>query len=359
MKLVELQITNLRNILSARLAFHPHLNIISGVNGSGKTSFLEALYLLGCGHSFRTRDVSALVSHKQSVMTVYAKADDFQKISIQKSLNKPTVAMLNGLSCTARSELATFLPCQIFYQDIFQLIDAGPAPRRELMDWGLFHVEHSYHSLWNDYRRVLKQRNSLIRNKVPIQQVLPWNIKLAELAYKLDAFREQYFNRLSLEFDLIINQLGNVSCSLQYYKGWDKKNEGKLLEDVLYSTWQSDCLRQYTHYGAHHADLLVVSKDCKVKHFLSRGQQKVVLFALKFAQAKLLNKSCVFLIDDLSSELDEGHISRIIQYCASIDGQFFITARQSDHDVINLLSGTHTHYLVENGSFAQQSECLA
>ena len=247
MKLSELQITNLRNITSARLIFHPNINVISGVNGSGKSSFLEALYLLGCGHSFRTRDVSALISHKKDALTVYAKADDGQRISIQKSLDIPTVALLNGLPCTARSELASFLPSHVFYQDIFQLIDAGPTVRRELLDWGLFHVEQSYHSLWNNYRRVLKQRNSLLKQKSSIQQVLPWNSKLAELANKLDVYRAQYFQRLVVEFDKIIRQLTNVHCTLQYYKGWDKKNEAKSLEDILFSHWQSDCVRQYTH----------------------------------------------------------------------------------------------------------------
>lgn len=355
MKLLELHITNLRNILSARLTFDSRMNVITGVNGSGKTSFLEAVYLLGCGHSFRTRDISALVTHKQDVMTVYAKTDDLQRISIQKKQSHPTIAMLNGLPCTARSELAAFLPCQVFYQDIFQFIDAGPSVRRELLDWGLFHVEQSYHSLWNDYRRVLKQRNSLLKQKVSMQHVLPWNSMLAELSYKLDGFRQRYFERLVVEFNVILNQLTDVSCCLLYYKGWDKKNEGKLLEDILYTTWQSDSQRQYTHYGAHHADLLVASKDYKVKHYLSRGQQKIVLFALKFAQAKLLYKSCLFLIDDLSSELDEGHVARIIQYCASIEDQVFITARQNESHLLGLLPDNHTHYLLQNGVFTLHS----
>lgn len=353
MTLSELQITNLRNISSARLVLHPNMTVVSGVNGSGKTSFLEALYLLGSGLSFRTRDVSALVNHNQDVLTVYAKADDGQRISIQKSSDKPTIALVNGIPCTARSELASFLPSQVFYQDIFQLIDAGPSVRRELLDWGLFHVEQSYHSLWNDYRRVLKQRNSLLKHRVSIQQVLPWNTKLAELANQLHIYRSDYFNRLVVEFDKIISQLSTLSCSLQYYKGWDKKGEGKPLEEILHAHWQSDCLRQYTHYGAHHADLLVVSKDYKVKHFLSRGQQKVVLFALKFAQSKLLFKSCHFLIDDLTSELDEGHVERILKYCSVINGQFFITARHNDHFLLDSLSDNCAQYHLDNGIFSR------
>ena len=354
MKLSELQITNLRNILSARLSFHPQLNVITGSNGSGKTSFLEGLYLLGSGYSFRTRDVSALVAHNQDVLTVFAKTDTYQRISIQKSPLHPTIAHMNGEPCLRRSELASFLPCQVFYQDIFQLIDAGPSLRRGLLDWGLFHVEPEYHLLWKDYRRVVKQRNSLLKTKVSNQQLLPWNKMLAELASQLDAYRSSYFNRLATEFDAIISQLSQLDCTLNYYKGWDKKNEGKNLEEILQATYQSDCLRQYTHYGAHHADLLVVSADYKVKHFLSRGQQKMVLFALKFAQAKLVEKSCFFLIDDMTAELDDEHIHRLMRYITSSKGQFFITARQSDLHLLNLLPGTFTHYLLDKGLFTLQ-----
>ena len=108
MTLSELQITNLRNILTARLTFHPRINLVSGQNGSGKTSFLEALYLLGNGHSFRTRDVATLISHNQQEMTVFAKSDDSRRVSIQKTVQMPVTARLDGQTCQARSELASF-----------------------------------------------------------------------------------------------------------------------------------------------------------------------------------------------------------------------------------------------------------
>jgi DNA replication and repair protein RecF len=354
MILRELQITNLRNILSARLLFHPHLNIVSGCNGSGKTSFLESIFLLASGQSFRCHDIRSIVSHHQDTLTVFSKTDDFQRISIQKAAHQPTIALINGESCLRRSELATFLPCQVFYQDIFQLIDAGPTLRRGLLDWGLFHVEHDYHVLWKDYRRVLKQRNSLLKSRANLTQLLPWNKMLAEIACQLDKRRLSYFNRLSCEFNTIIHELTNLQCELSYYRGWDKKNEGKSLEDILLATFQSDCLRQYTHYGAHHADLIVISSDYKVKNVLSRGQQKIVLFALKFAQSRLVDKPCIYLIDDMASELDENHISRLMHYINTTKGQFFITTRQNDIPLFNIDHTNYTHYLIDNGHFGLQ-----
>jgi len=330
MKLIELQISNLRNIRSLNLPLHPHINVIVGMNGSGKTSFLEALYLLSTGHSFRSREISSLVAHGQSALTVFAKTMDSQKVSIQKAINLPTIARINSQPCLSSSELASFLPCQVFYQDIFQLIDAGPAVRRGMLDWGMFHVEHNYLGLLKDYRRALKQRNALLRQRAKAQQLVPWDNQITELSNSLHSLRINYCQDLNAEFIKTLAQLTDINCELLYYKGWDRKEEGKNLDSILKANYESDLTRQYTHYGAHQADLLVVSKDFKVKHFLSRGQQKIILFALKFSQAKLLNKPCIYLIDDMTSELDDEHAKRLINYIADLDGQFFLTMRSGE-----------------------------
>lgn len=354
MTLAELKITHLRNIHSAHLLLHPRLNIIAGANGSGKTSSLEALYLLSSGHSFRTREISALVTQGQELLTIFAKSDDSQRISIQKSQHLSTIAQLNGQPCLSSSQLAAFLPCQVFYQDIFQLIDAGPALRRSLLDWGLFHVKHDYLTLWKDYRRALKQRNALLRQRAAASQLLPWNKLLNDIAILLDDYRSAYFQQLVVIFNRIVKQLSGIDCELHYYRGWDRKNEGKSLLDVLTASYDNDLSRQFTHYGAHQADLFVISTVFKAKHFLSRGQQKVVLFALKFAQAELVKKDCLYLIDDLSAELDEEHTNKILEHIDTMQGQFFITTRPDSYSE-NFLRYNHHSFLLQKGVFEQKN----
>lgn len=326
--ITELQITQLRNIKQVKVHCHPHVNVISGPTGSGKTSFLEALYLLCSGQSFRTRETKALIAEQCDNLTVFGKTKDEHRISIQKSLSAPTIGQLNGIVCTARSELASLLPCQVVYQDIFQIIDAGSSVRRGLLDWGLFHVEHNYHHLWNDYRRTVKQRNALLRSRASKQTLEPWSYQLAELASRIDLLRRSYFEKLNQAFQETNQQLSEVDCGLAYYRGWDRKNEGKSLQDILEASYHSDSLRQYTQYGAHHADIVVISRAFKAKHYLSRGQQKTVLLALKLAQAKLMHQSCVFLIDDVTAELDTAHITRLMHYLNSLNGQIFMSVQE-------------------------------
>ncbi|MGQ3889125.1 DNA replication/repair protein RecF [Legionella sp. CNM-1927-20] len=353
MKLNDIQITNLRNILSAKVNLHSHLNFITGKNGSGKTSFLEAIYLLASGHSFRSREISALVSHEQNSLIVFANTIDNQYVSIQKSLRSPTIARINGQPCLTSSELAFFLPCQVIYQDIFQIIDAGPAVRRSLLDWGLFHVEHPYHTIWKDYRRALKQRNTLLKQRAANTALIPWNKVLSALAEQLDNYRQAYFVKLVQAFKIILHELTEVECLLNYYKGWDKRSEGKDLEAVLAASYDIDLARAQTHYGAHQADLIITSNDIKVKHFLSRGQQKMVLFALKFAQTALLKTNCIHLIDDFTSELDEEHLQSLLKYIVKSNNQFFITLRKGSK-IIAELDFSHQVLQMEQGNIKIQ-----
>ena len=325
MSLCELNIHHLRNISSARLSLHPQCNLFYGKNGSGKTSLLEAIYILGSGHSFRTREILPLVSHGESSLTVFSRTLSNESISIQKSVSSPTQVKLNMQPCFSSSALAHFLPCQVFYQDLFQIIDAGPSVRRTLLDWGMFHVEQSYHSIWKNYRAVLKQRNALLRQQANQNQFVPWDNMLSDLAIELDKMRMAYFDHWSALFQAFLKQLTDVPCDISYYKGWDRKESGKDLRVILAEQFAHDIQRQYTHAGAHQADILFDLSSKKAKQLLSRGQQKIILIALKLAQAYLVPKRCIYLFDDIGAELDFHHVEKLIHCLKDLPGQIFLT----------------------------------
>ncbi len=202
-RLKELHIHHLRNIHYAKIDVDSKFNIFYGENGSGKTSLLEAIYLLTTGHSFRTREISPLVNYEQDSLNVFAKTINDETISIQKSLHEPTRVKINGQFCSASSELAYFLPCQVVYQDIFQIMDTGPSIRRALLDWGLFHVEPSYHMIWKNYQRVLKQRNKLLREQAKRAEFIPWDALIVQFGNQLHSYRMSYFNELISKFILL------------------------------------------------------------------------------------------------------------------------------------------------------------
>lgn len=340
MILTKINIHNVRNITQRQIFPHAKFNIISGLNGSGKTSILEAIYLLGNGRSFRTRETSPLIQHTADSLTVFAELLDEQAISIQKSKNGSTKVQVNHQPCKRSSELAYFLPCQVVYQDIFQIIDAGPVIRRSLLDWGGFYQASAYAKLLQEYRYVVRQRNALLRQKARQADFVPWDKLLVTTAEQIDVFRTQYFQRLQVRFQEFLAKLTDTPCNIKYYKGWDKKAAGKGLVEVLQEQFASDLQRQYTHSGAHNSDILFDSVELKAKHALSRGQQKIILIALKLAQASLVDRECVYLFDDICSELDARHLANLCSLLKIIPGQFFLTTVDESS-------------LMETGSFAE------
>lgn len=349
MILTDLSIHHLRNISQAHIPLHSRFTFIVGPNGSGKTSVLEALYLLSCGHSFRSREISPLISNKESTLTVFSKAINSETISIQKSHSASTLIKLNHQFCKTTSELAYALPAQIVYSDLFNIIDAGPSVRRSVLDWGLFHVKHRYLSLWKEYKRVLKQRNALLRSGGIYSQFIPWDNQLCQLAYQLDQLRQDYFACLQKEFTHVQEQLTDAFCTINYFKGWDKKNTGLSLEEILQHNFNSDRQRMFTQSGAHQADILFESNASKAKQILSRGQQKIVLMALKLAQGILLDADVLYLFDDYSAELDETHRKKLFSFIKNIKGQFVFTSTQVDDWAMAWLDSQVTQYTLDKG----------
>ena len=143
MSLAELRIENLRCIESAALEFSPELNLIAGENGAGKTSILEAIFLLGRGRSFRTRSTERLIRHQQPKLTVFGRTDDSppRRAGVEVAADGGTRARIDGENALSLLELSGVLPVQAIDPEIHKLVDQGPERRRRWLDWLVFHVE--------------------------------------------------------------------------------------------------------------------------------------------------------------------------------------------------------------------------
>jgi len=250
--------------------------------------------------------------------------------------------------------LARHYPCQVFYQDIFQIIDAGPSIRRQVLDWGLFHVEPSYHMTLKNLQKYLKHRNALLRQKAAEAQIKSWDTQMQVYAEELHGCRAMYLDKWNAAFQTILGQLTTLECTIGYYKGWDKKQTGASLEACLFAQRTLDFQQQYTHSGPHQADILFCLPNATAKHTLSRGQQKIILIALKLAQASLVNKPWIYLFDDISNELDERHIEKLMNYLVSTPGQFFLTAIDAQTLLRHLPEHAVNSYTLVNGRIVTQ-----
>ncbi|QJD59854.1 DNA replication/repair protein RecF [Pseudomonas sp. gcc21] len=333
MPLKRLAVTGVRNLHPVTLLPSPRINIISGLNGSGKTSLLEAIHILGMARSFRSTKLQPVIQHEQDACTVFAEivlhTGQSCSLGITRNRQAEYQIRLNGQTARSTAQLAETLPLQLINPDSFKLLEGAPKQRRQYLDWGVFHVEHRFLPTWQRLQKSLKQRNSLLRRgRIERSMISPWDAELVQAGEQIDMYRQAYLKALKPAFEQALAQLIDLpDLKLSYFRGWDKD---KSLSAVLNAQYERDAQLGHTQAGPQRADLRLRIHGMNAADVLSRGQQKLVVCALKIAQGDLLRDSeklrdCVFLIDDLPSELDQQHRKSLCALLESLECQVFIS----------------------------------
>lgn len=324
----------MRNLRDVSLHTLSPINVFYGSNGAGKTSVLESVHLLSSARSFRSHKLKPLINTDMEHCIAFAEVAipgaGFQPVGVQRfrSDATPAVIKMSGRPVKSASSLAENLPLQTINADTFKLLDGGPSVRRQFLDWGVFHVEQRFHPVWLGTQRCLKQRNSLLRHgRIDALQLSVWTDEYITLAEQLDELRASYFDQLKPLFGQILQRLaGLTGLEVNYFRGWDKDRS---LTEVLDANSSRELEQGYTSAGPHRADLRFRYQSSNAADILSRGQQKLVVCALRVAQGYLLSaltgRSCVFLIDDLPAELDKAHRIALCGLLEEMRSQVFIT----------------------------------
>lgn len=340
MRLYSLATIGLRNLAETNLVLSPRFNLFYGKNGSGKTSFLEASYLLMTGRSFRAGRAEEFITHSASSCTLAGqlRALDSEithsRVGIMRDRAGGLVMRVNDKTCSTRAELANIVPVQIMNTESYQLFDLSSQKRREFLDWGMFHVEHSFFPLLQRYARALKQRNAALKRvrQEGEKAVYVWDLELIETGEAIDSHRKRFLDSFIPFFNEYLEAFLKMDCYTSDYKrGWDTK---KGLEEALLAARPRDLALGYTTVGAHRADIKFCLDGIPIESILSRGQLKMFVSALMLARsAWLLNQTArnsIFLLDDLHSELDKEASLKLLNGLEHMGGQVFITAIEAD-----------------------------
>ncbi len=338
MPLSRLTVTAVRNLHPVTLLPSPRINLVSGPNGSGKTSLLEAIHILGLARSFRSTRLQPVIQYQQDSCTVFGEVflsgGNASKIGITRSRQADYDIRINGQNARSTAELAEVLPLQLINPDSFRLLEGAPKQRRQYLDWGVFHVEHRFLPAWQRLQKSLKQRNSLLRRgRIERSLLAPWEAELVASGEQIDGFRQAYLQQLKPVFEGVLAELLQIDgLTLSYFRGWDRERG---LAEVLESQFDRDMALGHTQAGPQRADLRLRVNGMNAAEVLSRGQQKLVVCAMKIAQGRLLGlmerqRDCVFLVDDLPSELDRHHRQALCRLLESLDCQVFISCVDAD-----------------------------
>lgn len=347
MSLAELTVDELRCITHAELQLAPGQNLIWGGNGSGKTSLLESIFLLGRGRSFRTRNSERLIRHGQDRLVVFGRTYGVggQPVGVQVSRSGGTTARIGGATATSLTELTQVFPVQVIDPGVHKLVEEGGYRRRRWMDWAVFHVEHAFGDWWVRYTRALKQRNAALRSQ-PAQAGV-WDAELTRLGELIAEARGRFVEALLPYWQESVMALSGLEPELHYFKGWAQE---ATLAEALAASRHRDEAKRLTHPGPHRADVLIRMNGRLAREVLSRGQQKLVAVAMTLAQLNLLQEATqttpTLLLDDPAAELDGEHLGRFIEQVKRLRSQLVLTSLHPESH----LFGTPDHvFHVEQG----------
>ncbi len=358
MSLQKLDIYHVRNLVQVSLAPAAKINLIYGNNASGKSSILEAIHLLGRANSFRSTTVKNVIHFAHNDLIISGKvlftSGHVSTLGIQHD-GKNVQIRIDQETKHARADLAYALPLQLIHPKSYQLLDAGPQLRREFIDWGIFNQHTEFLSTWRNFKKALSQRNALLKVR-RINELNVWNHELQQYGTIVANYRKQYLAELTPFFLKTVGQFLDLeSVELLLSQGWDAES---LLIDKLKNDLEKDLRYGFTHSGPHRADFQLLINSRKAKDFVSRGQLKLLVLALKLAQIEhLLNngfQSCI-LIDDAVAELDFSSRTKLLEFLAGMDIQVFMTATERNEFGDLSQIGQYKMFHVKHGEVTEVS----
>ena len=336
MRIVNIRIRDVRSLLDVDVEPGEGINLLIGPNGSGKTSFLEAVHILSLGRSFRTRKTRSVIRHDAERLTVVGQIESESShertlIGIEKTA-RSTRLRVDGREVQSVSALARRLPVMVVSPEGFKALLEGSEHRRRLLDWTLFHVEPDYLRVLQRYAHVLKQRNAMLRTsgEAAVERELSvWDEQVAVEGERLDMLRRRHIESTVMA-EVARDAISGVlkeEVSWEYWPGWDRTSS---LHETLTAQRSRDREAGYTSAGPHRADILWRGTRGMARENLSRGQGRLLVMAFEVAQVRYVMRVAdiypVLLVDDLSTELDIESMQRFISRIEGLGLQVFISS---------------------------------
>lgn len=328
-QILEIALSDFRNMENARLNLSPTINFIFGANGAGKSSLLEAIYCLGNGKSFRSSDHLNLIRDQQLAFVMHARVNldgRAYALGLSRNRNGAREARIDA-NPASLAGLAACLPTILLSSFSYLFYTGGPKARRHFLDWLTFHVKHEFYAASRDFQGLLKQRNKALKQRLSAREVGAWDAELAIQAEKIHLARVAAFESLKPVFLRHAQAvLPAKQIKLEYQRGWPQESQ---LDSQLKEHLARDYQLGYTELGPQRADLSMNLGAGFAGDMLSQGQQKMAIFALQLAMGECLHletgKKAVYLLDDLASELDIQNRQRLITELESLQAQMIVT----------------------------------
>ncbi len=337
MILTDIRLQNYRSYQDDSFELGAGVNIVVGPNAAGKTNLLEALIVVTGGKSYRARDPLLL---KQDAawarIDVHTDQNQSRVVKIQQS---PTGLLTKTFEIDdkvyKRLTNSFRYPVVLFEPNALFLLQDEPSARREYMDDLIEQFTPGYSTLRSSYRRVVAQRNALLKHgSHGASQLFAWDIRLCDLGSQLVTARLELINHINQQVQTIYQSIAerDSTVSVRYESKTNTQNYSSHLMNQLESTRSHDLERGFTGHGPHRDDMVIYFGDKPAAQCASRGEVRTLLLSLKILELKILEEKTghrpLLLLDDVFSELDGARRRALTDYLS--DYQTVITTTDAD-----------------------------
>lgn len=332
MNIRSISLKNYRNIENVQFEPSDGINLIYGENAQGKTNIIEGTWLFTGCKSFRGSKDKELIKFGEDMSvnsvsyTAYGNIQDADIIIKEKRK-----AVYNGCELSSPVKMMGEFSAVVFSPSHLSLIKNGPSERRKFIDTALCQLKPSFAGFVTEYLRILKQRNSLLKDIPYHSELLDtldiWDSRLAKAGEEIVKRRKEYTELISQSAGKIYSGLssGKEDFKCRYISSYDENEES--YSECLFRSRKNDILSGSTSAGPHRDDLDILINGISARVFGSQGQQRSCALALKMAEGEILKDETgeypVILLDDVMSELDENRQDYIFNRIK--DKQVFIT----------------------------------
>lgn len=337
-KVASLRVQHLRTHDSFTLSVSPTVTLITGPNGSGKTSLIEALYIALQGSSFKGSDADVL-AREAPWYRIDVTFEDGTTRTVKFDPSRPTGRKQFVLDSKTQYRLsfANKYPVVLFEPEDLRLLHGSPSRRRQFIDQFVAQLDPQYAVAVRRYERALKQRNTLLKRPQFAQdELFAWNVSLSEYGAYIMRQRSHFINELNEKLNDVYERISHTgdTVSVRYSAQYSPTTQQKLLTD-LHEHMQRDMLLGYTSTGPHRHDVLFEFNGSPALAVASRGEVRSVVLALKFLEVDIIKaltqKPPVVLLDDVFSELDKDRQNYLTM--VTRDNQIIITSATNQTDM--------------------------